>query len=251
MATTCRENNGSFESVQSFLKLNLLDFTVRPLLAISRNSDTHCKLDELSNPLFKKTNVWIRLLNLDDWKIELDNKWQISGKFKKYSFVRVYKQKDKNSKIFFSFGVDSESKSLVYKLDCQHSQYNPKHALLPEQVSAIKNLISGTSAEWNQINQNDLISLDWEKLRQVTIDFIGRYEFLYEEAIELVKEISTENSKELSDSLPEFPVPKIAFDKLPEKKYSFKGVVVDYDVENKNSKKIVDCGEELVIKNEK
>jgi hypothetical protein len=60
VATTCRENHGSFESVQHFLKLNLLDFTVRPLLAISRNSDTHCKLDELSNPLFQeKTNFFI------------------------------------------------------------------------------------------------------------------------------------------------------------------------------------------------
>jgi len=209
----------------------------------------------IKDEIFGKTNVWVRLLNLDKWKFELDNRWQLSGNFKPYSWVRIFKPQDKNQKVYFTLGVDGNKAALVYKLDCQRKQYNSKNALTEEQVKAFDRVRNGIGAEWNEISIDELKNYDWEKLRQLTVDFIGRYEFLYDEAILAVHtQTKTKADKELTDvtePLIEFPVPENAFDKLPEKKYSFNGVVIDYDSENRNSKNIGDGGEALVIAKEK
>lgn len=49
------------------------------------------------------------------------------------------------------------------------------------------------------------------------------------------------------NSLREFPIPINGKSQLPEKNYSFQGVTVDYDAENKNCAAIGTGGEELVI----
>jgi hypothetical protein len=206
----------------------------------------------IKEEIFKKTNVWGKLLNLDEWEYEEDNRWQLSGVFKPYSWVRIFKAKDRNSKVFFTLGVDGYEQALVYKLDCQRKQYASENALTFEQVAAFDRVRNGTGAEWNEISIDDLSNYDWETLRQTTTDFIGRYEFLYDEAIEAVQTATQiKTSEKPEESLEEFPVPEKAFDKLPDKKYSFKGVIIDYDAENKNSKDIGDGGEELVITKEK
>lgn len=219
------------------------------------NAEHEAAGKKIKDDIFRKTNVWVRLLNLDEWKIELDNRWQLSGSFKPYSWARIYKPQDQNKRVFFTLGVEGNEETLVYKLDCQRTQYTATNALTQEQVAAFDRVRNGTGAEWNEISITDLNKYDWEKLRQITIEFLGRYEFLYDEAIEAIqgnpKELPIEAPIQPDEPLIEFPIPIKAFDKLPEKKYSFNGVVIDYDAENKNSKSIGDGGEQLVIDRER
>ena len=222
----------------------------------SGNAEHEAAGKKIKDDIFRKTNVWVRLLNLDEWEFELDNRWQLSGSFKPYSWVRIFKPEDRNKRVFFTLGVDGIEETLVYKLDCQRTQYTTSNALTAEQVAAFDRVKNGTGAEWNEISIDELGNFDWEILRQVTIDFIGRYEFLYDEAIVSVQVstqpgITTEEKEETDEPLIEVPVPHKAFDRLPKKKYSFKGVVIDYDAENINSKNIGDGGEGLVIAKEK
>ena len=221
----------------------------------SGNTEHESAGRRIKDEIFKKTNLWARLLNLDEWEVELDNRWQLSGSFKPYSWVRIFKPKDRDAKIFFTLGVDGNEETLLYKLDCQRKQYTTENALTADQVATFDRVRNGTGAERNEISIDELANYNWESLRQITIDFIGRYEFLYDEAIKAIKTPTPINpeteSEKLEEQLIEVSVPENAFDKLPERKYSFKGVVIDYDAENKNSKSIGDGGEELVIIKEK
>jgi len=205
--------------------------------------------------IFNKTNIWVKSLNLDEWQFKLDNTWQIAGRFKKYSWIRLFRTRDKNPKVFFTLGVDGKEKSLFYKLDFQQSQNLASAALTADQIKVFERIINGTSAEWSAISIDNLPNYDWEKLRQTTIDFIGRYESLYDEAIRAIQtEIKTETisiGEETPEPLIEFPIPSRAFNSLPEKEYSFKGVDIDYDAENVNSKIIGEGGEKLVLEKEK
>jgi len=153
--------------------------------------------------------------------------------------------------VFFTLGVDGDEESLIYKLDCQRSQYTPENALSNEQIASFDRVVNDTGAKWNVISVEELSNYNWELLRKITIEFIGRYEFLYNEAIEAVQTTTILTQPTLFDLLEEHPIPEKAFDKLPEKVYNFKGVIIDYDAENKNAKKIGNAGEELVIKKEK
>lgn len=205
----------------------------------------------ISDGIFRKSNVWGRLLNLDEWEIVLDNRWQLSGNFKPYSWIRIYKRQDRNIKVFFTLGVDGIRKTLVYKLDCQRKHYTKENALSTKQVEAFDRIRNGTGAERNEISIEELSNYNWEKLRKISIEFINKYEFLYRETIEAVHSAAISNQPISEESLENFPIPSKAFDRLPVKEYNFNGVVIDYDAENKNAKKIGDGGEELVLKMEK
>jgi len=221
----------------------------------SGNADHETAGKRIREDIFKKTNVWVRLLNLDDWTFEEDNRWQLSGTFKKYSWARIYKPKDKGAKVFFTIGVDGKDKILLIKLDCQQRQYNPKNALSDEQVSAFIRIRNGTGAQGKEISIDQVAEFDWENLKTLTLDFIGRYEFLYDEAIAAVRDAvfatSAFSATKTEDPLPEYPIPTEAFNELPKKEYSFKGVIVDYDAEHKKSKSIGEAGEKLVLEKEK
>lgn len=204
---------------------------------------------KIKNEIFDKTNIWARILELNGWEIEIDNRWQLSGTFKPYSWVKIYKKGDKKRKIFFTIGVDSNRDALIYKLDCQRSQYNKNNALSKDQVNAFDRIVRGSSAVWNEITLNQLIDYDWESLQELTEDFIYHYEFLYDEII-----LAFENASVVANNthnLLEEITPSNLFNELPPKKYSFKGVVIDYDSENKFKSKIGLAGEELVIVLEK
>ncbi len=205
----------------------------------------------IKDEIYYKTNAWIRSLNLRGWSIELDTRWQIAGRFKAYSWARIYKMQDKKEKVFFTLGVEGQEKILLYKLDCQRKDFTPGNALSKNQISAFDRIVRGTGAEWNPISITDLKKLNWEKLQQITNSFISRYEFLYYEAVEAVKTTTGVEELFTKNSLIEYPIPNQAYDKLPTKMYSFNGEIIDYDAENKSYKEIGDEGEKLVISFEK
>ena len=205
----------------------------------------------IKSTIFKKTNIWINLIS-DGWEFDYDNVWQISGNFKSYSWGRLYKKNDKGVKVYFTFGVDAYRNALIYKLDCQKSQFTKANALTPEQVNAFERIVNGTGAQWNEIQNKDLANYNWELLREESLDFLGRYEFLYDEAVNAVRSVTTTvKGKNTINDLTVFPPPSTAHNTLPQKKYTFRGVVIDYDIEQKKNKRIGDAGEELVLEHEK
>lgn len=204
----------------------------------------------IRNNIFKKTNIWADLIG-DGWVVEHDNKWQISGKFKKYSWARIYKRGDEDAKVYFTFGVDAPPKALVYKLDCQKKQYTKSNALNTAQVIAFERIVNGTRAQWNEISKDELLDLNWESLRELSLDFLGRYEFLYDEAVKAVRAATGTTTVETKPFLDVTAAPANAFTSLPNKRYLFRGVTIDYDAEQKRNKQTGDSGESLVIAHEK
>ena len=199
--------------------------------------------------IFEKTNIWAKLLDIPGWTVENDNTWQISGTFKPYSWVKIYKNGNKDKKVFFTIGVDSNCSALIYKIDCQRSNYNKKYILTNDQVQIFDNICKGSGAQWNEISSKHLNDYDWETLSDLTTDFINHYEFLYDE---ILLALDANNIvKNTKNKLTKSSLPKNTFASLPQKRFSFKGVIIDYDSENKFKKRIGNSGEELVIELEK
>lgn len=205
----------------------------------------------IRSKIFKKTNVWADLIG-EGWVIDHDNRWQISGKFKNYSWARIYKRGDEDARVYFTFGVDAPPKALIYKLDCQKKQYTKSNALNTAQVKAFERIVNGTGAQRNEIPKDDLIYYNWESLREETLNFLGKYEFLYHEAVAAVRAVGTTPPATLPiDKLEINAVPTFGRNAIPTKNYSFKGVTIDYDAEQKRNKKTGDDGEQLIIDYEK
>jgi hypothetical protein len=201
----------------------------------------------IKNTIFKKTNFWSRLIDLDEYVLDEDNRWQISGFFKSYSFARIYMPQFKSSNVFFTVGVDGDKKALVYKLDCL---YETPKGLSQSQHKSFKRIVDGYDANWQQISLDELENNNWEKLSNKTCEFIQFYTSLYLEAIEAIENpISFPNDR--IGSLIEKSYPENAYNELPRKQYLFKGVSIDYDSQNKSVKEIGDAGEEIVMKFER
>lgn len=215
-----------------------------------KNSSQDIKNGNLiKKQIFEKTNIWAKLLDIPGWSVEDDNTWQISGTFKPYSWAKIYKNGDKDKKVFFTIGVDSTCSALIYKIDCQRSNYNKKHILTNEQVQIFDNICKGSGAQWNEIPSKYIDDYDWETLSDLTADFINHYEFLYDEILLALN--VTNFVKNVKNKLTKTSLPQNTYASLPKKKYSFKGIVIDYDSENKFKKKIGNSGEDLVIEFEK
>lgn len=200
----------------------------------------------IKSTVFRKTNAWIRLLNLHDYGVEMDERWQISGFFKPYSWARLFKPGYRKYKVFFTLGVNSKHRALVMKIDCQRKAYNKDQSLSEAEIEAFDGVIQGTGADWRQISFEEIPEYDWEKLYEETLSFIQYYESLYEEAVFAVKNANTRVSNQ-NTFLEEVPPPKKAYDKLNDKEYSFNGVTIDYDAFNNAVSKLGRSGEELVI----
>jgi hypothetical protein len=234
-----------------FFDQNDLDFfhitAGKPYRAKSKKDVTAGK--RIKTSIFGKTNTWARSLSVDGYEVEIDERWQISGYFKQYSWARIFTPEGKKYKVYFTVGVSSERKALVYKIDCQRKAYTKEKSLTPAEVEAFDRIISGTGAEWSQVTFEEIPSYNWELLHNVTRNFIMHFEAFYLEAIYAVKNASKTKQNHLT-FLEQVPPPKGLKD-LPEKKYLFEGVTVDYDAQNKNASEIGANGEALVIKLEK
>ncbi len=201
--------------------------------------------DKIKSTIFRKTNTWARMLNREDFEVEVDSRWQVSGYFKPYSWARLCRSSDKSAKVFFTVGVSSERKSLVYKIDCQRKAYTRSKSLATAEVTAFDRVVSGTGGEWNEISLEELPRFNWEILYNVTHDFIDKYSYLYDEAVQAVK------SAKSGDRVQTEPLQRVTrppgIPALPNRNYSFKGVTIDYDAQNRNFNKIGLGGENLVI----
>jgi hypothetical protein len=209
--------------------------------------------ERISSSIFGKTSTWAKMLNLKEYGVEEDNRWQVSGYFKPYSWARLFRPENRQFKVFFTLGVSSQGKSLVCKIDCQRKAYNKETSLSNEQIAAFDRVIKGTGADWNEVSFEDIPYTTWTDLKELTEQFIRYYEPLYTEAVYAVKTSAQTTKKKVisNDFLVEVPVPETRITELPTKRYQFRGVVVDYDARNAVSVELGSRGEGLVIRLEK
>lgn len=142
-----------------------------------------------------KTLHWhdLVLKLLPGFKGETTTRWHNRGKsFSHYTWTRIYKIGHEGKGVFFTVGVDGPSNGLVYKLDYKHEGASNMGGYQKEVCEA---MIKKSPASWVQVNAGDLSKYDWKKLANETVDFITKYESLYDDVI---NEVWYSNQKRLA-----------------------------------------------------
>lgn len=68
------------------------------------------------------TNLWANSLSIPNgYTVEQERYWQVAGRFKSFTWAKIYKEEYEDKKVFFSVGVDVERKELEIKLDVLRS----------------------------------------------------------------------------------------------------------------------------------
>lgn len=207
------------------------------------------RLVEPIKALYEKSNYWGRQLNLENFEVVDDNRWQNSGQFKKYSWSRIFKRGDEDKLVYFTVGMDggeSDSGQLVYKLDCQWSHPNKDKRLDPKQVERFRNYIRGSGADWRKITAGQIDDYNWDRLLQETRNFIRTYEDMYDDLIELLWREDTDRSDRKPLQVRRRPEGKHSA--YPKKTYRFQGVNIDHTAEHAKRQYLGERGEQLVLK---
>jgi hypothetical protein len=159
----------SQEDLQYYSAVMLTDKFYR-----TENQDSVDKGLRIKTTIFDKTNYWAKLLAEKDTSfihIE-DNKWQLSGTIKGYSWVRINLVEQKNSKVFFTIGVSGENKNLLIKLDCQRGNADK---LSDADINTFDRLKEHYKIEDLIIYDNQLNEFTWEKLVNMTHEFLIKH----------------------------------------------------------------------------
>jgi len=136
-----------------------------------------------ADEIVDKTNTWIESLDVPNgYVIEPERYWQVAGRFKSFTWAKIYKEEFKDQKIFFSVGVDVKNKSLIIKLDGLRSG---THKLSNFEIR-----------DFDYFTQNDTLSItyDIDKIGSLNLDtlifitnrFIDLNKNKYEQAINLI-----------------------------------------------------------------
>lgn len=240
----------------NFFNIQDFDFFTEVLDRKYRNG---VKADELLGKriltLFNKTKFWADQLSLEGFEVKKDGLWQISGKFKEYTWARIFRKGQKDRKIFFTVGVSAAKRELVYKIDCQWSQTNKNHALSPAMVNRFNEYMKVSNnlhLGWRSIPDTLIHLYDWDKLILETSNFIESNLSFFDDLVEYVWEKNNPAvPKNQRNELREQNFPGDGFDALPERKALFNGVDKDFLKESQRNKTFGDAGEELVLKFEK
>lgn len=188
-----------------------------------------------------KKRTWSKL----GWDDSRGTNKQVS-KFKHYTWTRIYKSNVWTKDIFFTVGVDAINKTLLYKLDYY---YEKDSKLSKEQKELCEQLIPN-EVSWLTINYEDITHYNWETLINETINFINKYEDLYDEIVESVRAGNIKISK-LNNRLVKRDTPENGYDLIPNRRFSFEGHETDWNEKQKSYNDIGELGENLVIEFEK
>lgn len=141
---------------------------------------------QIKADLWGKTLYWhdLVLKQLPGFKGETTTRWLNRGKsFTYYTWTRIYKIGHEGKGIFFTVGVDSQSNCLVYKLDYKNEGSSNMGGY---QKEICEDIIKKSPASWAQIDADDLSKYNWNKLVDETVDFIKKYETIYDDVIRKV-----------------------------------------------------------------
>jgi len=145
-----------------------------------------------ADEIVDKTNTWVESLDIPSgYVVEPERYWQVAGRFKSFTWAKIYKEEFKDQKIFFSVGVDVQNKSLIIKLDGLRSG---THKLSNFEIR-----------DFDYFTQNDTLtiaydiektdSLDLNTLTFITNRFIDLNKTKYEQAINLIWNNTAETDK--------------------------------------------------------
>ena len=180
-------------------------FTQSDLLYLSKwankvydknNSEHIVAKNYLMKTIWVKTEYWASQLvkKFTEFKISCPYVWMERGwddssgknkqvvRFKAYTWAKVYKKCDENRDIFFTFGISSNYKALIYKLDYHFNKgsklsFNQKELckqLIPEELTRIL------------IPFDLIVKYNWSKLFKDTETFIHNNTRVYDEIIQSV-----------------------------------------------------------------
>jgi len=134
--------------------------------------------------LFQKTNYWAKKTAEGIINYKEDNRWQINGYLKNYSWAKLFDIKHKNKGIFFTLSI-ADNNTLIYKLDCSRSGYR-KDSLSSAQVERFDYLLINEGVKWKHIKAEELKYLDWDDLIRITRKFVLENLSLYYDAVAYV-----------------------------------------------------------------
>ncbi|MHB9014130.1 MAG: protein NO VEIN domain-containing protein [Ignavibacteriaceae bacterium] len=195
---------------------------------------------EIKKKLLEPTEYWLKSISVPRFVAEFKDKAQICGNFVSYTWGTIYKEKYRDKLIYFTVGVDFETKTLIYKLDCQKKGSNK---LTKEQLINFNQFISDKKVKIS-IKLDEIEKINWDKLILRTNNFIRKNEKLYEDTIKYLW--GNKSVKQPLNTLEEVdpPEPQSISNSNP----SFKGQKNDFVKKQKESKKIGYEGELLVWK---
>jgi hypothetical protein len=209
-------------------------------------NEENVRAAQLLKPLVSKVNIWAKNSLIENFVPRLDHKWQWSGTFKPYLWIRLYRL-ESSKKVFFVLGATSDG-GLYYKIDCLRSNYTKSGVLEIEIQNQFDEYIKKTDYKEEFISKDSLQNLDWNKLIEQTTRFFYKYAPLYDELENLINPTTTEK-KETERFVQVTPPSKTKT--YLNKKRTFTGRVTDWSQKQATSKFLGDAGENLVVEFEK
>jgi len=259
------ENYQAFSSLASKKIIHKLDFFTDKEIEFlaawggkvyDKNNHEHfAAKNYIMNSLGTKTQYWSNYIaktipDMDkfNWRMWSQKGWEDRPKgkirvaqFKEYTWARIFRKGDDNKDIFFTVGVDGNTKQLVYKLD----YYFEKNSHLNQNQKEIVNKNIPKDLRWRSISITDLKNHNWDSLLDLTMVFISEHIHIYDKIIKL----AWGNSKPeevLTNFLRPQEMPKNGYSALPNFNPSFNGIEKDFIEDSIAKKEIGDAGEELV-----
>jgi len=234
-----------------FKKYEIEDFSHVAGKKYRKDNPENVRYSKLILPLVKKLNYWAASSLIEDFVFQEDNKWQWSGTFKKYLWIRIYRKNDSKS-VYFVLGVNEQGELNVH-LNCQRSNHTKgSFKPLPDmKIKAFDEYLRESDYSDKRISKNRLSNYSWESLIEYTQNHFYQYASLYDELEALTKDTS---SSKKSDSNFLSLTPNDAPDKTKSylnRKRGFKGKNINWSKKQFISSKLGLLGEELVIHNEK
>jgi hypothetical protein len=216
--------------------------------------------DYIMNTLWVKTAYWANELvkRLSQFEAStpfywMDRGWDDSIKekkqvvrFKTYTWSKIFKKGDKDKDIFFTFGVSSKNKALLYKLDYFS---NSGSKLTSGQKELCKQLIP-EELNFILIPFDKIHQYNWSKLINETEAFIRDNQKVYEGIINSVWKGKI-NVPKLKNRLIKRDKNYEGLSEIPKRKFNFKGFDLNWEEDQQKKTFIGKLGEDLVLEYEK
>lgn len=159
---------------------------------LSNYAGTHYKasdafLKDLGNTyaddIVDKTNEWVNSLVIPSgYVIEHERYWQVAGRFKSFTWAKIYREEDKDKKVFFSVGVNVQKKELIIKLDVLRSG---THKLSNFEIRDFDYFTQDTELVI-AYNLDKMGTLSLDTLTFITNQFIERTKDTYEQILNFI-----------------------------------------------------------------
>jgi len=212
-----------------------------------RKSDVeNLRAGRLLKPLVFKVNKWAEYSLIEDFEFRKDNRWQWSGSFKPYLWIRIYRPSS-SKKVFFTLGASNEG-CLFCELDCLRSNYAKTGVLSIDQQNLFDFYRNKSDYSALIIPKEEVRSLNWNKLIAKTTSYFNKYLVLYDELENIISSKHIEKKEENNIVLEVSPALTKSY---VYKKRTYKGKIIDWSKKQTTSKFLGDSGEDFVVDFEK